>query len=221
MLSVVTRAIGFDVEPEPNLIVSAVSVRREQLAKSSRQRQRDPRSGCGLNGVGEQGARVAHRRKHTSSAETRPRVTAQIQRMVEAPTPRRQEHPIAPKSDTHVSEGFVTSFADTGSIPVACTGLAAAPTLKAVHQPIGGDGVIRRSAWRSLVARCGNAEVARSNRAADPHRKQLSKSVRSAQLNESARRRASEDLSASGSSLTGLGGHGGQPASNSTGRASA
>jgi len=60
-----------------------------------------------------------------------------------------------------------------------------------------------RSAWRSLVARRGSAnyaEVARSNRAADPHPKHVSKRVvSSAQQEESVSRLASVALSVAGS----------------------
>jgi len=121
-----TWATGFDVEPGPNSIVSAVSVRREQLAKNSSQRQqRRLLPSRGLKDVGAQGARVAPRRKHTRSAGAALRAPAQIQKLVEAPimTPGRQRPPIALNSDTHVSESFATSFADPSSILGAYTSL--------------------------------------------------------------------------------------------------
>ncbi len=77
--------------------------------------------------------------------------------------------------------------------------LDAAPTAirKADRSPKSGDGATRRLAWRSLVARWAETpEVARSNRAASPHRNQ---SVRSAQQRESATRLASVALSVTGS----------------------
>lgn len=71
---------------------------------------------------------------------------------------------------------------------------------KAGRSPKSGDYANRRAVWRSLVARCGNAEVARSNRVTAPYPKQFSKRVVSAQQRASAGRPASEDDSASGSS---------------------
>jgi hypothetical protein len=127
MLSAATGPTGFDVELGQDVIVSAVSVRREQLANSNCKRQHCRLPGCGLRSVRAQGARVARGRKHTRSTETVPRVPVQIQRLVEAPTPWRQRPPIALNSDTHVSERLATNFADQGSIPCGSTENAGRP----------------------------------------------------------------------------------------------
>ncbi len=112
---------GFDTERESEAIVQAVSARFEQLANPSCKRQRSFRSSRGLNGVDEQGARVAHRRKHTSSAATRLRVAAQIQKMVEAPTPLVPEAVRCLKSDYARERTSEANFVDLGSTPSGST----------------------------------------------------------------------------------------------------
>lgn len=113
---------GFDTERESDAIVPAVSVRCEQLANPNCERQRGFRpSHRGLIGVDEQGARVAHRRKHTSSAETDCRVPAQIQTVVEAPTP------LVPKAVDCLEFDYArertseANFVDPGSTPGGST----------------------------------------------------------------------------------------------------
>lgn len=107
---------GFDTARESETIMPAVSARREQLANPNRKRQRDLRSGCGLIGVGAQGARVAHRRKHTRSAETDCRVPAQIQTVVEAPTPLVPEAVDCLKVDYACERGSESNVVDPSSI---------------------------------------------------------------------------------------------------------
>lgn len=191
-----TRATGFDLARDAEVIVSAVSVRREQLAKSKSKRQRVVLSGCGLRDVRAQGVRVTHGRKHTSSAETLLRVSAQIQKVVEARHPRLRQRPsVALNRTTHVSELFRSKVEDRGSIPRACT--KESEVSNEVINPrridgahcgrvsdacsVAGGGAEtsalmlsarnERPVWRSLVARRGSAnyaEVARSNRATGP-----------------------------------------------------
>ncbi len=252
MLSAATWATGFDLAQESEVIVPAVSVRCEQLAKHNRKRQRGFRfRPHGLSGVDAQGVRVTHRRKHTNSAWTDCRVLAQIQTVVEVPAP------VAPKAvdclevDYARERATEASVEDRGSIPRAYTrsgehekstrcvtgngdadsrdlsesarfqrrkpadlahsargsdlhSLGANRSLRTTHQkadprPNGGDGAIRRAVWRSLVARCGNAEVARSNRVTAPSLK----TENSAQRLGSAGRHALEGGSPSGSTASG------------------
>lgn len=112
---------GFDVAGGSELTVPAALDRREKRATSNCERQRGFRSGCGLIGAGEQGARVAHQRHHTSWAARGRRLAAEILTVVEAPTPRRQGLPVALNPATHVSEVLCRIVADRGSIPRGST----------------------------------------------------------------------------------------------------
>jgi hypothetical protein len=112
---------GFDVEGRSESTVPAALDRREKRAPYICERQRGLRSGCGLSGAGEQGARVAHRRHHTSWASRVRRLVAEKKTVVEAPTPGRQGPPVALIPATHVSEIRDRRFADLGSIPSGST----------------------------------------------------------------------------------------------------
>jgi hypothetical protein len=109
------------VEQGARLNVPAALDCRERRATYDCERQRGSRSGCGLSDAGARGARVARRCHHTSWATSRRRLVAETSTVVEAPTPRRQEQPVALNPATHVSEVCSRSFADRGSIPRAST----------------------------------------------------------------------------------------------------
>lgn len=121
---VVLGSIGFDCGNRLDVTVSAVPVRREQLAKSKSKRQRRSFPSRGLKGVHAQGDRVARGRKHTISAAPLLRVAVQIQKVVEAPimTPGRRRPLIASNSTTHVSERPSEQLQHPGSIPGESTG---------------------------------------------------------------------------------------------------
>lgn len=109
---------SFDTGQGTGTIAPAVSARCEQLANPNRKRQRDPRPRPhGLIGVDVQGARVAHRRKHTSWATDDRWAVAEKKSVVEAPTPWRHKPLVALNPATHVSEILGCSLVDPGANP--------------------------------------------------------------------------------------------------------
>jgi hypothetical protein len=112
---------GFDVAGGSDSTVSAALDCRKRRATYDCERQRGSRSGCGLSDAGARGARVARRRHHTSLVARRRRRATETLTVVEAPTPRRQEQPVALNPATHVSESSYLIVADRGSIPRGST----------------------------------------------------------------------------------------------------
>lgn len=113
---------GFDAEQWAEPTVLAELGCHEEQATPNCERQRGSRlRPHGLVGVGEQGARVAHRRHHTSLAARDCRRDAETKAVVEAPTPWRQRPSVAENPTTHASEVLILSCADPGSIPGGST----------------------------------------------------------------------------------------------------
>lgn len=137
-------AIGFDVEPGQDVTVSAAPGRRNQLAKNSSKRQRRSLSGCGLRGVRAQEARVTRGRKHTRSVGALLRAPAQIQKLVEAPTPWRQRPPVALKSGYTRERASCYEFCGPGFDSLRVHGdmrsVAGCEPPKSVHQRWGRAG---------------------------------------------------------------------------------
>jgi hypothetical protein len=118
--SIDSGSTGFDVGVDASSIVLAVSVRHEQPAKRTSQRQRLSRSGCGLSDVGAQGVRVARRRQHTNfdSAVSVSR-GRELSGVVEAPPP--AQRPSGLKTEYARERDDVSSLTDQGSTPCEST----------------------------------------------------------------------------------------------------